>query len=42
MIIEKLGGGGHFDAAATQIKDVSVNEAFTQLKEAIDDYADNM
>ncbi len=42
MIIEKLGGGGHFDAAATQIKDVSVNEAFTQLKEAIDEYADNM
>ncbi|MBE6717691.1 MAG: hypothetical protein E7574_00345 [Ruminococcaceae bacterium] len=42
MIIEKLGGGGHFDAAATQLKDTTVNEALTQLKDAIDEYADNL
>ena len=42
MIIEKLGGGGHFDAAATQIKDISVNDAFLKLKEAIDEYTENM
>ena len=38
IIIEKLGGGGHFDASATQLKDVSVNEALTMLKDAIDEY----
>ena len=42
IIIEKLGGGGHFDAAATQIKDVSVNEALAMLKNAIDEYADSL
>ena len=42
MIIEKLGGGGHFDAAATQLKDTTVNEALTQLKDAIDEYAESL
>jgi c-di-AMP phosphodiesterase-like protein len=41
VILEKLGGGGHFDAAATQLKDISINEALSMLKEAIDEYADN-
>ncbi len=41
VIAEKLGGGGHFDQAATQLKDVTVNEALALLKEAIDEYADN-
>lgn len=42
LIVEKLGGGGHFDMAATQLKDISVNEALGKLKEAIDDYAESM
>ena len=42
MIIEKLGGGGHFDAAATQLKDTTVNEALAQLKDAIDEYAESL
>ena len=42
VIIEKLGGGGHFDSAATQISDISVNDALVQLKTAIDEYMDNM
>ena len=42
IIVEKLGGGGHFDMAATQLKDITVNEALAQLKTAIDEYADNL
>ncbi len=38
IIIEKLGGGGHFDASATQLKDISVNDALAMLKDAIDEY----
>ena len=42
VIIEKLGGGGHFDAAATQLKDVTLNECLVMLKNAIDEYADSL
>lgn len=42
MILEQLGGGGHFDSAATQLKDISVNEALSMLKKAIDDYTENL
>lgn len=42
VIIEKLGGGGHFDAAATQLKDTTVNECLSMLKEAIDEYSDSL
>ena len=38
VILESLGGGGHFDSAGTQFKDISVNEALVKLKEAIDNY----
>lgn len=38
VIMEKLGGGGHLSNAATQIKDVSVNEALAKLVEAVDTY----
>lgn len=41
VILEALGGGGHFDAAATQLKDISVNDALVMLKEAIDAYVEN-
>ena len=38
LIVEKLGGGGHFDSAATRITGVSLSEALTRLKKAIDEY----
>ncbi len=38
LILEKLGGGGHFDAAGAQIEDVSLEDALRLLKTAIDEY----
>ncbi|WP_317366540.1 DHH family phosphoesterase [uncultured Tyzzerella sp.] len=38
IIMEKLGGGGHQSISATQIKDVTVDEAMDMLKGAIDEY----
>lgn len=38
LIMESLGGGGHLTMAATQMTDVSVEEAATKLKVAIDRY----
>ncbi|WP_243355153.1 DHH family phosphoesterase [Bacillus litorisediminis] len=38
VILERLGGGGHLSNAATQISDVTIDEAVNQLYEAIDDY----
>lgn len=35
LICEKLGGGGHLSAAATTIKDISVDEAERRLLEAL-------
>lgn len=37
LIMEKLNGGGHLTAAATQL-DVSIEETIIRLKEAIDSY----
>lgn len=37
VIMEKLGGGGHQTMAATQIPDISADEAREKLKSAIDD-----
>lgn len=36
LIMKKLGGGGHFDGAAAQFENKSVNEVITELKTAID------
>lgn len=38
LIVEKLGGGGHFDAAATRMAGVTPIQAMTQLRKAIDTY----
>ncbi|MCO6531453.1 DHH family phosphoesterase [Lactobacillus sp.] len=38
VIMEKLGGGGHLSNAATQIKDVTVQEALAKLLNAVDTY----
>lgn len=38
LIMEKLGGGGHFDMAGAQLVDTNLKHACEQLKVAIDDY----
>lgn len=38
LILERLKGGGHFDMAGAQMSEVSMSEALSQLKDAIDDY----
>lgn len=40
LVLEKLGGGGHFDSAGAQIKGVTIKDALERLKNAIDAYLD--
>ena len=40
LIMEKMGGGGRFDAAATEVKTAILTEALEQLKKAVDLYED--
>jgi len=40
LILEKLSGGGHFNSAATQLKDSTLADALARLKHAIDEYFD--
>ena len=40
LILEKLKGGGHFNAAAAQVKG-TMDHAYKLLTEAIDEYLDN-
>lgn len=42
VIMEILGGGGHQTMAASQLKDISVNEAFNRLIDAIDKRNDDI
>ncbi len=41
LILEKIGGGGHFDAAGAQVKNTVSREVLEQLKAAIDEYLDS-
>ena len=41
LILEKLGGGGHFDVAGAQMQSDSVMRVLEVLKESIDTYLDN-
>lgn len=41
LLLEGLNGGGHFDAAGAQIGGVTMLEAVTRLKKAIDEYLDS-
>lgn len=36
LILERIGGGGHYNAAATQMPDITIEEALVKLKESID------
>lgn len=38
LILEKMGGGGYYEAAGALLKDITMTAALTSLKEAIDDY----
>lgn len=40
LIMEKLGGGGHFSMAACQIKDSTIVDVTNQLETAINEYLD--
>lgn len=40
LVLEKLGGGGHFDSAGAQIKGITIKDALERLKNAIDAYLD--
>ncbi|MBQ9784113.1 MAG: DHH family phosphoesterase [Clostridia bacterium] len=41
IIMQKLGGGGHYDMAGARLQNVSLEEACRRLKVALDDYLDN-
>ena len=36
LIMEEMGGGGHFDGAAAQIREQSMDDVLASLKNAID------
>ena len=42
LIVEQLGGGGHFDMAGAAIPNVSLEEAENMLKNAINTYYENL
>lgn len=42
LILEKLGGGGHFDMAGAQMTSGNINDVLAKLKEAIDGYLDDI
>jgi c-di-AMP phosphodiesterase-like protein len=42
LIVEQLGGGGHFDMAGAAITDTSIEDAEEMLRDAIDNYYNNL
>ena len=38
IIMEMLGGGGHIDMAATQIKNSSIEDVITMVEEVVEKY----
>ena len=41
LIMQRLGGGGHYDMAGARLTNVTLDGACRKLKEALDDYLDN-
>lgn len=41
LVLEALGGGGHFDAAGAQVKDATMREVLERLKASIDAFMSN-
>ncbi len=42
LILEKLKGGGHYNIAGAQVESKDMKETLEKLKDAIDEYLDNM
>ncbi len=42
LILEKLGGGGHFDMAGAALRELSLEDAGKNLRNAIDQYLEDM
>ncbi len=42
LILEKLNGGGHFNIAGAQLSGKNMKDALVRLKDAIDEYLDNL
>lgn len=38
LVLEQMGGGGHFDAAGAQVRGTDIKDVLTRLKTCIDDY----
>ena len=38
VLMEKLGGGGHIDIAGAQLKNVTLNQAYKQVHQIIEEY----
>ena len=38
LILEKMGGGGHFDSAGAQVRNTTTQQALISLRSAIDEY----
>lgn len=38
IVLEKLGGGGHLTVAGAQLSNISMDEAITMVKKAVDEY----
>lgn len=38
LVLEQMGGGGHFDAAGAQVRGMDIKDVLTRLKTCIDDY----
>ena len=41
IIMQKMGGGGHYDMAGTRLTETTLEAACQQLKDVLDDYLDN-
>ncbi len=40
LVLEALGGGGHFDSAGAQLKNTTLDQALELIKKAVDDFID--
>ena len=38
LVLEQMGGGGHFDASGAQVRGTDIKDVLTRLKTCIDDY----
>ena len=41
LVLERIGGGGHYDVAGAQVEGESIQTVILRLRESIDRYLDN-